>query len=144
MKNTKLSFWRFGELSVFLFALLFFSSCQSFQADESTMRLHDIWGLQQLNGKQIDSRTQGAILELYVAKQSFLLSANQKSFQGKFRAGKSQISFSKITPALSTTSLAQETELIDALKKAKRWEFEKRHLILYGKEKVLARFVKMD
>jgi len=144
MKNTKLNFWGFGKLSILLFALLSFSSCQSFQADESTMRLHDIWGLKQLNGKKIDVKTQGAVLELYVAKQNFLLSVNQKSYRGKFQAGKSQIAFSKITPALNKASSPQEKELLETLKKAKRWEFEKLHLTLYAKEKIIARFVKMD
>ncbi len=144
MKNTKLNLLGFGGLSVLLFAILFFSSCQSFQADESTTRLHDIWGLQQLNGNKVDVKTQGAVLELYVAKQNFLLSVNQKSYQGKFQAGKSQIKFSKITPPISKASSAQEKELLDALKKAKRWEFKKYHLILYAKEEIVARFVKMD
>lgn len=137
MKNINLN------LVVLFGGILLLFSCRPIASSEAPDRLHDIWGLKELDGKKINPAA-GAVLELNIAQKQFLLSVNAKTYQGKFLADSSRMAFSKIKPALDKATPAFEKNLIQVLKKTDRWAFARRMLLLYRQEKVVARFIKMD
>lgn len=136
MKNINLSFLLF-------FGFLLLLACRPIASTEAPDRLHDIWGLKELEGEKIYPAA-GAVLELNIAKQQFFLSVNAKTYRGKFLADSSRVAFSKINPALDKNASAFEKELMQVLKRADHWTFADNMLLLYRKDQVVARFIKMD
>lgn len=123
--------------------LLQLFACQPYLPTDDTLRLHDIWGLKKLNNKSL-APEQVAVLELFVADQRLLLSVNQKSYQGRFRADATRVAFSKIKNNQSSTTSVFEKELISALLQASSWTMEKNFLILSKGNQEVARFIKID
>ena len=120
-----------------------FSCCAAPISGEAPVILHDLWGLKEINGKNIIPG-EGVILELFPKKGTFLFTANQETFQGQFQANSTRIKFSSIK-SLPTSSLPLASEFSTTLPKARRWTLEKGHLHLYDrKNQLLARFIKAD
>ena len=137
------------------FGLLFFSlsllfpACNSFKPDASTQRLHDIWGLKEIRERPIsqfegDKGWQGAVLELFIAEQRFLLSINGHHYRGKLRAGPSRISFTERQPMIAEDASELEKQFLEVLATADRWILKDLHLFLYSDQQVQAKLIKMD
>lgn len=110
------------------------------------IRLYDIWGLKELNGKKIDP-SKGMILEMNTSEMTFMGNASCNSIFGTLESSQeNKLSFLNIgSTRKMCPDINLETAYINSLKKVKSYHFENLNLLLLDEnENVIIRYIKMD
>jgi heat shock protein HslJ len=111
-------------------------------------RLHDIWVLEELNGKKIskkDFSKEFPLLEIYARDNKFLGFAGCNRMNGSLFFEKGKLRFTNLaTTKMMCESSNKETEFITALQGSNTYQIENNRLILSNSSGVKIKFKKID
>lgn len=109
-------------------------------------RLHDIWVLNSMNGKEVKSMKNRPRLELFPADHKMLGHGGCNSLFGNVKAGARNIHFSDIgsTKMYCADSMPTEMEFVKTLASVQAYEIKSLQLHLFDENGLVMSFQKVD
>ena len=138
---------RRGLHYMLMLAIAACSSSKPTAISATDYRLHDIWVLKELNGKNLtvsDYPREAPRMELNTKEGKVLGNSGCNNFFGSFSSQGEKITFSDLGSTKMFCEKSVETEFFEALAKAQRFQVKDLHLLLYKDEVLIASFLKVD
>ncbi len=135
-------------LIIFVSILLLLTKCSSKEAgNDVDMRLHDIWALEFINGKEFvkDEQTNNhPVIEIYLKEERLHGNAGCNTINGKVEVDGNNIWFSKIITTEMACPGDIEQRFLAALESVNNYKIEKLRLYLYEDGEKRLVFRKID
>ena len=136
------------HLIAFIFILLFLTNCSTKETGKDVdVRLHDIWALESINGKEFVKDEQSRnhpLIEIYLEEERVHGNAGCNTINGKVKIDGNSIAFSKIITTEMACPGDLEQRFLAALESIDNYKIEKLRLFLYEGEAERLVFRKID
>ena len=135
-------------LITFIFILLLLTNCSTKETGKDVdVRLHDIWALESINGKEFVKDEQSRnhpLIEIYLEEERVHGNAGCNTINGKVAVDGSNITFSEIITTEMACPGDLEQRFLTALQSVDSYKLEKLRLFLYKNEEERLVFRKID
>ena len=135
-------------LITFIFILLLLTNCSTKETGKDVdVRLHDIWALESINGKEFVKDEQSRnhpLIEIYLEEERVHGNAGCNTINGNVEVDASNITFSEIITTEMACPGDLEQRFLTALQSVNSYKLKKLRLFLYENEEERLVFRKID